>query len=119
VKVRCVRLLDSRSAPVERSSWLKVGALHPVLSIWIEPDRTRFRILGEEAVPALFEPAMFEVVSGVVPSTWRVSVPKAGCMSLSPEPWSEPGFWERFYDREPDAVACFEDERAKIVAADP
>lgn len=119
MKVRCVRLLDSRGMPVQRSAWLKVGAVYPVLSIWIDAGQTRFRILGEEAVPALFDPAMFEVVSGVLPSSWRITVPTADCISLSPEPWSEPGFWERFYDREPDAVACFEEERAKIAAADP
>ena len=45
--------------------------------------------------------------------------PKPGCISFSPEAWSKAGFWEQFFDREPEAVAVFEEERAKIVAADP
>ena len=119
MKVRCVRLLDARGMPVERSSWLKVGSIYPVLTISTEPGQTRFRILGEEPIPALFDPAMFEVVSSVIPDAWAITMPRPGCISLAPEPWSRPGFWELFYDGDPAARACFEEERARIIASDP
>jgi hypothetical protein len=35
-----------------------------------------------------------------------------------PRGWRAAGFWERFFDGEPEAVAAFGEERAKIVAAD-
>ena len=119
MKVRCVKLLGSRGQQVEPSAWAKLGAVYDVLSIWIEPGQRRLRIVGEDPTPTLFEPEMFEVVSAIIPSTWVITFPRPGCLSLGPEAWNQPGFWEAFYDREPEAVACFEEERRKIVASDP
>jgi hypothetical protein len=119
MKVRCIKLLDSTGRPAERSPWAKVGSVYQVLSIWIEPARTWLRLVGEEPTPALFEPEMFEVVSSAIPPSWVATSPKPGCLSLAPEPWSSPGFWERFFDCEAEAVAVFEEQKAKIVAADP
>jgi hypothetical protein len=119
MKVRCVKLLDSSGRPVERSAWAKVGSVYHVLELWVEPGRARIRLVGEEPTPALFDPEMFEVVSAMIPAPWVVTSPKPGCLSLAPEAWSGAGFWERFFDGEPEAVAAFEDQRAKIVAADP
>lgn len=119
MKVRCVRLFDSRSGQVGRSAWAKLGAVYHVLTIWIEPGRTRLRLVGEESIPALFEPEMFEVASSTVPHTWVITSPKAGHFEIGPEAWAQPGFWEEYFDRKPEAVACFEDERMRIVACDP
>lgn len=102
-----------------RSAWAKLGHLYHVLSVWIEPGQTKFRLIGEEPTPALFEPEMFEVTSSVIPGSWVITVPKLHCLSLAPLPWNREGFWGEFFDRKPEAVACFEDERAKIVASDP
>jgi|CZKU01.1.fsa_nt_gi hypothetical protein len=119
MKVRCVKLLDWQKKPVDRSAWAKIGGIYHVLSLWIEPGQTGLRLIGEEPTPTLFEPEMFEVVSSIIPDTWVITSPKPGCLSLAPAAWNTPGFWERYFDREPDAVACFEQCRAKIVAADP
>ncbi len=119
MKVRCVQILDSRGRPVERSAWVKLGSVYHVLEIWIEPGQTRFRLVGEEPTPALFEPEMFEVVSSVVPCTWGITSPKPGCLSFAPEAWKRTGFWEEFFDCEPGALACFEEQRKRIVASDP
>ena len=119
MKVRCVKLLDSRSNPVEHSAWAKIGSVYHVLSIWIEPGLTRLRLVGEEPTPALFEPDMFEVVSPIIPEVWVITSPKAGCLSLAPAAWNTPGYWEKFFDRDPQAIATFEQQRAKIVASDP
>jgi hypothetical protein len=119
MKVRCIKLLDSRSQPVERSPWAKLGGVYHVLGIWVDRAQTRLRLIGEEPTPALFEPEMFEVVSSAIPSIWVINSPKPGCLSLEPEVWSRSGFWEEFFDREPEAVACFEEYRKLIVASDP
>ncbi len=63
MKVRCIKLLDSRGLPTTRSAWVKIGGTYHVLSIWIEPGQTKLRLIGEEPTPALFEVEMFEVVS--------------------------------------------------------
>lgn len=119
MKVKCVQLLDGMGKLVDRSSWAKLGNIYHVLELWIEPGQTRLRLLGEEAVPALYQPEMFEVVSSIIPSTWVITSPKPGCFSLQPEAWTRPGFWEEFYDRKPEAIACFQEERQKIVNSDP
>jgi hypothetical protein len=119
MKVRCIKMLDSSSQPVKRSTWAKVGSVYQVLGIWVEPAQTRFRLVGEEATPALFEPEMFQVVSAKIPPAWVVTSPKPGYLSLAPEAWSGAGFWERFFDGEPEAVAAFNEEQARIIAADP
>jgi hypothetical protein len=118
VKVRCIKLL-SRGRPAERSGWAKIGGVYHVLELWVEPGRAMLRLVGEQPTPALFEPEMFEVVSSAIPPTWAVTSPKPGCLSFAPEAWSGAGFWERFFDGEPEAVDVFEEQRAKIVAADP
>jgi hypothetical protein len=119
MKVRCVALTDAFGKQTSHSSWLKIGATYHVLSIIIEPTRTLFRLIGEEAVPALFEPKLFELVSSAVPPSWVVTSARPGFLDLEPEAWSARGFWESFYDREPDALSCFEKWRRIIQAEDP
>jgi len=119
MKVRCVGLLDSRGKPVERSAWAKLGSVYRVLSIWVEPGQILLRLVGEEPAPALFEAEMFEVVSNAIPSAWVITMPKPGCLSIGPARWSRPGFWEEYFDRKPEAVACFEEERQEIVSFEP
>lgn len=115
MKVRCVRLLDSMGIQVDKSSWATIGKIYDVLSIMIEPGTTRLRLVGDEAGPALFELTMFEIVSSQIPETWIVSSPRQGCLSFGPSAWNRPGFWDDFYNGEPDARSCFERERAMIV----
>ena len=119
MKVRCVKLLDARGRPTERSAWAKVGSVYQVLCVWAEPGQTSLRLVGEGRTPALFEPEMFEVISTRIPPTWVIASPRPGCLSIGPDAWNAAGFWERFFDAEPEAVATFDEERAKIIAADP
>jgi hypothetical protein len=118
MKVRCIELKNWRGEPERRSSWLKIGSVYHVLGIQIEPNRTMIQLVGEEPTPALFQPELFEVVSSAIPSVWVIMAPKSGWLSLAPEAWNRPGFWEEFYDREPKAVACFEEYRKLIIESD-
>jgi hypothetical protein len=104
---------------VKHSGWVKLDSTYHVLAIWIEPGRTRLRLVGEQTTtPALFEPEMFEVVSSTIPSNWVITSPKMGFFEIGPEAWTRPGFWEEYFDRKPEAIACFEEERKRIVASD-
>ena len=119
MKVRCIALLDSSGMRVERSGWVKLGGVYHVLGIWVEPGQTSLRLIGENPTPALFQPEMFEVVRSTIPSSWVITSPQPGCIELGPASWGRPGFWEKYFDREPEAVACFEEERKKIVSFQP
>jgi hypothetical protein len=61
----------------------------------------------------------FEIVSTLVPSSWRVEVQANGAVFIGPEAWLTPGFFEAFSDREPDAYLIFKRERDLIVSGDP
>lgn len=115
MRVRCVRLLDSRGRPTDRSTWARVGETYEVLSIVCEEGKNKLRLIGDEPVPALFELEMFEVVSSDISRTWVATSPRPGCLVIGPEPWAQAGFWEAFFDQEPNAVACFDEERRKIL----
>jgi hypothetical protein len=78
-----------------------------------------FRLVGDEQNAALFQPALFEVVSPIVPPNWVITSIKPGFITLGPNAWAQPGLLERYYDRDPVAIACFEEERQKIIASDP
>lgn len=119
MKVRCVNLKNWANQPQESSGWLKVGDVYQVLMILIEPTRTMLRLVGGTPTPALFQLDMFEVASNIVPTTWVVSQLKPGFLTLGPEQWVRPGFWEAYFDGRPEAVACFDEERRKIIESDP
>lgn len=119
MKVKCVTLKSSGGVPQQASSWLRIGCVYHVLAIEFSPARTMFRLVGEEVIPALFQPDLFEIVSSIIPSNWAVVSRKPGFIELSPKAWTRPGFWVDFFDGEPNAVACFENERRVSISADP
>jgi len=77
------------------------------------------QLVGEEPTPALFQPEIFEIVSSLVPETWIVASGSPGHLEFAPAAWTAPGFWESYFDGDPEAVRCFHEERDKIVACDP
>ena len=115
MKVKCIELRDAYGDRVARSTWAKIGGIYHILSIEIDRGQTKLRLVGEEPTPALFEVEMFELVSSVIPPTWVISSPAPGCLSLEPASWARVGFWEEYFDGEPEAVATFEQERERIV----
>ncbi len=122
MKVRCIRLLDSAGKPREQKhSWVTIGKLYHVLEVVQDQNRWLFRLIGDkpENGPALFRFEQFEIVTSKIPPSWIVAWGKDGSLHLRPESWNEPGFWERYYDKDTDAMRIFEEERRKIMEADP
>jgi hypothetical protein len=112
--------LNVYGEPTNHSTWTRIGATYPVLSIEVDPEGPRFRMLGKDRhTPALFRPEMFEIASPIIPPTCVVATIAPGAFHLAPEPWTQKGFWERYFDSDPEAMASFERERAKILAAAP
>jgi hypothetical protein len=114
MKVRCLRLTDSSGEPVTNSAWATIGSVYSVLGIWIERGAARFRILGEEPVPALFEIELFEIVDQSLPRSWVVTSPAPETLSFGPASWARPGFWTDFFDGDRQAVRVFEEECRKM-----
>ena len=102
---------DKSDAP-----WLKKGETYTVLSLYAEKMGVSYRILsGDPPTPVLHSAKIFEVLDGSIPSSWRVGINDAGeFMELTPEPWLEPGFWERYFDQDDQAIELFEQEVQKM-----
>ena len=121
MKVRCTKLIDTRGNPQEQSSSLTLGRVYHVLSVLLGINgEWKLRVITDgEKRPALFRLKQFEVISAKIPNTWIVIWNDKGFFQLTTHAWSQPGFWEKYYDRDPEAIQIFEDEKRKIIEADP
>ena len=74
MKVRCVKLLDSRGNPQERSPWLTVGKIYHVLAVQQGTDGQWLLCLVGDGLNgvALFRLGQFEITSSKIPATWIV-----------------------------------------------
>lgn len=120
MKVRCVKLVDSKGKPQEQSPWLTLGKVYHVLSVTFgTQEKWLLRMVGDGLNGvALFPLEQFEIVSPAIPGTWIVTWNSKGVFELTTEAWRQSGFWERYYDRDPEAVHIFKEEQRKIIAND-
>lgn len=124
MKVKCVRLLDADGREVEFSSWLALGRVYHVMSIFTDKNGKRsYGIInrhpdGEWPQMGSHQAECFEVVSEVVPSNWHTMVYQ-GTTDISPAAWQAPGFYEGFSDHDPATYPIFERERNIILSEDP
>src|SRR5271163_1822845 len=116
MKVRCIKLLDSGANPQTQCPWLTVGKVYQVMSVILGTDaKWALRLEGDGLNGlSLFRLEEFENVSAKIPSSWIVAWNSKGVFELTTEMWSQSCFWERFYDKDPEAVRIFETERRKI-----
>ena len=116
MRVRCTKIINPATGePNDTSSWLRIGHEYIVLEILAVPDRrVTLRVLGEDNSVALWDAEMFEVVDGTIPPNWVASVGPSGDLSLAPRRWLAGGFWEAFFDHDPDAISSFDHELAVI-----
>jgi hypothetical protein len=121
MKVRCVRIFNGLGKPVQQSSWLTIGKVYPVLSLEFGIENgTRLRLIGDgQNGVAIFRWDQFEVVTSLIPPMWIIVPGPKSTVDLAPEPWTQPGFWVRYYDGDLDAVDIFKKEARKIMEADP
>ncbi len=124
MKVKCIRLLNADGREVEFSSWLVLGCIYHVMSIFIDKNGQRhYGIInrhpeGEWPQMGSHQAECFEVVSEVLPSNWRTMVYQ-GTTDISPAAWQELGFYEAFSDHDPATYPTFERERDIILGEDP
>lgn len=124
MRVRCVKVVNSRGDELADNSSIGRGREYTVLSIAGSPSSgVTFRIHGDDdRQPYIYRADMFEVVRSELPSTWRCAIgtPNApGYVQLAPEPWLRPGFWDDYWDEQlPEAIDIFRAEAQKILLED-
>jgi hypothetical protein len=122
VKARCVRIVDEKTGkPLDRSSWLTVGRIYHVLSVYFDERKTiLIRMIADDGVvPALYALNQFEVVSPRIPSSWVIDWQADGVFEIAPAPWLSVGFWEKYFDGDKGSVLTFDEERRRSIGEDP
>ncbi|MDQ0780061.1 hypothetical protein PV728_43205 [Streptomyces europaeiscabiei] len=100
---------------------VRIGEEYPVLEVSAARPHVLFRLPDRSArrdeidSPGLWDAAMFEIVSDRMPTCW-VTALNDGRLTLAPQEWQRPGFWEDFFDHLPDAVAEYDRLKAQIIA---
>ncbi|MET9793710.1 hypothetical protein [Streptomyces canus] len=100
---------------------MRIGEEYPVLEVSAARLHVLFRLPDRSArqdeidSPGLWDAAMFEIVSDRMPTCW-VTALNDGRLTLAPQEWQRPGFWEDFFDHLPDAVAEYDRLKAQIIA---
>jgi hypothetical protein len=91
-----------------------------VLSILIAlRGPAKMRVLADDnRTPILVDVAMFAANSEPIPLSWVATIREGGVVEFGPKAWLEPGFWERYFDGEQDAIVAFQNE-VSIMAGIP
>ena len=111
MRVICTRIINPVTGSDEPTSpWLALDAEYEVLEIWATPGRgVKLRLASNDAgTPALFDAAMFLAADSSVPSGWIVSLFEGGELRIGPREWMREGFWEDFFDLDPEAVRAYD-----------
>ena len=111
MKLRCTRIVSPTTGEsLTTSPWLTVGREYEVLEISALVGREiHFRIQTDRTgSPGLWDSRLFETVEADIPADWIASIDDAGNLTLGPAAWQRLGFWEDYFDGDPEAVRTYE-----------
>ncbi len=77
----------------------------PYVVIGIESDE--FRILNDKGQPYLYSPGLLEILDTREPEDWVTEYGDDGERYAYPAPLNDAGFFEDFFDGNPDAIKTF------------
>lgn len=118
MKVRCIRIISPvDGSDLVESSWVRVGHEYVVLTLLIDPSgHVKVRIANDRESPGIWASEMFETSDENLPPNWVARLEVDGLLEFGPKDWLRKGFWEDYYDYEPEARAQYERELAIILA---
>ncbi len=118
MKVICEKIVNADTGESsQKDSWLTVGKTYYILSVSMnEGGETEYRIIADDGMtPVLFKANQFRLINADLPENWVANCEPDSYFELAPEAWTKPGFWERYFDSEMEAVSCFQLEKKKII----
>jgi hypothetical protein len=100
----------------DRDHWLTLNREYQVLSVLISPKGpAKLRAIADDGkTPILVDASLFAMSSQPLPPSWVLAIREGGVVELGPPSWLEPGFWERYFDRDPDTISQFQKEIVKM-----
>ena len=117
--IECVKIIDKLAGELQTTShWLTIGKSYSVLAVENDGESgLLFRVMSDDGfTPILADWREFKLVSSRLSATWIGSLDRNGNLMLAPKAWTRPGFWEEYFDREPEAMKQFEQARKAIEA---
>ena len=115
MKVLCTRVpVPVDGMVLDSSPWVTVGREYIVLEILaVFRGRVSLRLVTDDARSlGLFSADCFVTVDSAIPSNWVARVREGGLLELAPDAWLVDGFWDRYYDQDPNARASVDYEIA-------
>lgn len=88
------------------TGWLAPGSEYVVVSVMNDGrGPAKLQLVDLDGIRlAWFEASAFLLVESAIPEHWVASLGDGGLLELGPPAWLELGFWESYYDDEPEAV---------------
>src|SRR6266852_8318959 len=117
--IECVKIIDKLAGELQTTShWLTIGKRYTVLAVGNNGENgLLFRVMSDDGLtPVVANWREFKLVSSRLASTWIASLDENGNLMLAPKTWTRPGFWEDYFDRDPEAMRQFEQARKVIEA---
>lgn len=121
MKVKCMKIYSHYDKKFVKSSpWLTIGKEYIVIAIDILPNEILYRILDndKQGMSALYKSFQFEIVSGNIPPNWEMLPLGEDSLTLRPAAWKKIGFWEKFYEYDPEAKEIYQRELKIILESE-
>lgn len=120
MKVECVQPPMVAPAVEAESSWVAVHSVYPVLALLAKSDgRVQLLITTDEPHSyGWFDALYFRTVDESMPANWIARVHPGGLLEIAPSAWMEVGFWESYYDADPEAERVLKRELNVILGVD-
>jgi hypothetical protein len=115
--VICIALKNAATGEsASSSSWLRLDGEYAVIGLLAVPGRSvELQVIGESRQPPTWWPSdMFMTSDAALPSTWVAQVGDGGVLRMGPAPLLAEGFWERYFDRDPEATRAFDEELSRM-----
>ena len=95
----------------KESSWITIGKEYIVLGLTIRLNEITYLIAtDQDEMPASQNAIQFEIISGKIPSNWKIIPGEFAFLFILPSAWCEPGIMEAFYDQDPEALKIYKRE---------
>jgi hypothetical protein len=112
MRVVCVSLGDDRRS----DPWLTLNKEYQVISVELRPRGVaKLRIIADDhRTPILVESSLFAANGEPLPANWVCTIREGGTVDFEPQSWAKLDFWERYFDRDPAAMAVFDEELKRM-----
>lgn len=116
MKVLCIQVpTPVDGMQLDSSPWITVDHEYTVVSVAAQiSGRVEVQLINDTNNLGWFDADCFLTVDPAIPANWSAHISEGGSLKLAPSAWLEEGFWERYYDGDPDAHESVERELALI-----